>query len=175
MRKYTRPTYVKAEEIDNINETIFMFGSGDIWVKSTCFIVDPPVALQGPGIDGLSYYVYQISCEHDSSAFTDLHHNKGQNYVFTFNYALPEGTIIKTNGAQPGIINDDRVRVLFTRHDTAEVVDDIEYDDFEVHFDFTKTSLSPAEQNALMLAIRCTAVGVNDFWLRTENPSLQGG
>lgn len=172
MRKYTRPTYVKVEEIDKINETIFLFGSGDIWTKSTCFHIYPVVQLQGPGVDQLDYFVFSVACQHDSSGFTDLHHNKGQNYIFTFNMELPVGTKVTTQAGSstlPGIVNDDRVRVLFTRERTAEVEDRIEFDDFNIYFDFSQSDNPSFNVSAL----RCTALDVNDYWLRTANPSLQ--
>lgn len=168
MRKYTPPICLGVEETDSINEKVFMWGSGDIWTQGPCFITYPARALQGPGVPDheLSYWVYEIHVTHQSGVYVEPHHDLGQNYVFVFNQVLPEGTVVTTNAGSVGQPGIDGKSVLFTRNRTAEVQgDDITYADFEVHFDFSQTTLDPADYYATASSIKLQTFYVNDYYL----------
>lgn len=170
MRKYTQPKCVGVEEIDNISEKVFMWGSGDIWSQGPCFIKYTPEVDKGPGVPGHEhpYWIYKIHVTHQSGVHTDPHHDIGQNYIFIFNQELPAGTIVTTNAGSEGVPGIDGKSVLFTRNRTAEVQgDDITYADFEVHFDFSQTDIPEAMWHDTAASIKLQTFNVNDYFLWT--------
>jgi hypothetical protein len=111
MKVYSKPIIEKTA-IDNINEPVFLLGSGDPWYDSDCYVTSVR-EIQGWEV-GRSDFTVQVDSEHiaEQPGYEGPfgHHNHHQYCVFEFPNPIPTGVSVTIEGVN-GVFNSSRTRV----------------------------------------------------------------